>query len=268
MRMILAVCVLSAMCCSCSETAEPPPSATKPDGSGLPELVAAVERRPEDAAARRALAIALHGARRRHEAVAQFEKLVEIDPRRRHLLDLALAYKSISRIPESVAVYERILALSPDDPVVLFNLGNISLTRGDDEDALDLYRRAIAARPDYILAHYYAGQALTRLERFAEAYRTYESVLALEPKDGTEMAAQDDALYRLASLDLAMGAYERAAVYLTEVTEASPDHPNAHHALGQALMHLGRQAEATAQFEEHVRILSMQDPTGPVASGD
>lgn len=233
-----------------------------------PALVAAVERDPTDPAARRRLAIALHEGRQYEAALAHFEKLVELSPERRHLLDLALVYKSLSRIPEAVATYERILAIAPEDPVTLHNLGNVALERGDADGAIALYSRAIRARPDYLLAHYHLGSALARVERFAEAYRSFERVLQLEPANGEDLLAADDALYRLASIDLSMGAYERAAAFLAEAIAANPAHPRAHHAYGQALMQVGRREEALREFDIHMRLLAAQEPTAPVASGD
>lgn len=268
--------MLSALLCACGGSAEPeaPQSSGAPPAEVAvareidPALLADVERNPADPTARRKLAIALHDARRYQESIPHFEKLVELSPTPRHLLDLALVYKSVSRIPEAVATYERILALEPENPIVLHNLGNISLHRGDDEEAIVYYRRATAAKPDYLLAYYHMGEALARLERFEEAYRTYEKVLQLEPKNAQELLAADDALYRLASIDLAMGAYQRAATFLEQVLAADPAHLKAHHAYGQALMQLGRREEALRQFDEHMRLLAEQEPTGPVASGD
>ncbi len=279
MRAVLGVSVLSALLCACGGSGAPetPRPSTEPPGEPVvgpaakeidPALRLEVERSPADPAARRSLAIALHDARRHQESIPHFEKLVELSPILRHLLDLALAYKSVSRVPEAVATYERILALEPENPIALHNLGNISLQRGDSEAAIVYYRRATEAKPDYLLAHYHMGEALARLERFEEAYRTYEKVLQLEPQNPQELLAADDALYRLASIDLTMGAYERAAVFLEQVLAADPAHLKAHHAYGQALMQLGRREEALRQFDEHMRLLAEQEPSGPVASGE
>lgn len=247
----------------------PAPASAAEEPAPVPvELFQAVERAPDDPEARRQLAIALHDAHRRNEALEHFEKLAELSPTRRHLLDLALAYGSVTRIPEAIATYERILAGEPEDPVALHNLGNIALRRGDNDAAIDYYQRAIAADPDYLLAHYHLGEALERTERFEEAYRSYERALEMNPKDGQDLTAADDALYRLGSLDLAMGAYERAAAFLAQVIQSNPAHPRAHHAYGQALMQLGRREEAQLQFDEHMRLLATQEPSGPVATGD
>jgi tetratricopeptide (TPR) repeat protein len=246
---------------------ETPPKVTK--AAAVPQsLFDSVERNPNDPAARRALGIALHGAKRRNEAVEQFEKLVELDASRRHLLDLALAYQSVSELPEAIATYERILAMSPNDAIALHNMGNIALRSGDAPGAAALYRRAIASKPDYLLAYYHLGNAYLAAEQFREAFGSYEQALAIEPKSPAEVEAQDDSLYQLGALDLKMGAHERAMTWLRELLELNPEHPRAHYAYAQALIQTGREEEAERELEIHAELMSRRKPTGPVATGD
>lgn len=217
------------------------------------ELRAAVRNAPDDPAARRLLAIALHDVGRHFEAVDQFERLVALSPTRRHLLDLALACGDAGRDQRAVETYERILQLAPDDPVALHNLGNVARRRGNDEVAIGFYTRALESDPDYLMAHYHLGQSLERAEHPRRAYRAYENAVQIEPTDGDDVLAADDALYRLALLDLKMGAVERAASFLAQVIEANPGHPQAHRDYGEALMQLGKREEALAQLDVHMR---------------
>jgi tetratricopeptide (TPR) repeat protein len=259
-RRAFAAALLSVLAAACGGGEQTPPAAAPaaqpaPPAADVPEeLRGAVRDAPEDDLARRRLAIALHEVGRIEEALAEFEQLVARSPNRRHLLDLALAYGGAGRDAEAEATYGRLLALAPEDPVALHNLGNIALRRGDEQGAIEYYTRAVAARPDYLIAHYHLGQALQQEQRFAEAYRSFERVLEVEPHDGEDLVAADDALYRMATIDLRMGALERAAAYLAQVLEADPGHPRAHHDYGEALMRLGRREEAAAQLDLHMRL--------------
>jgi len=76
------------------------------------------------------------------------------------------------------------------------------------------------------------------------------------------------ALFRLASLDLQMGAYERAGMLLTELIRANPEHPNAYYALGQVLMQMVKVEEAQKAFATHQQIQAKQEHTSPMAHGD
>jgi len=233
-----------------------------------PELFAAVEAAPEDPRARRALAIALHEAGRREEALEHFEQLVRRAPDARHLLDLALAYGAARRPTDAEATYRRLLELEPRNAVALHNLGNLALARGDAAAARELYGKALAAKPDYLLARGHLADALRQLGQFEDAYRSYEQVLEMEPQNAAELEVYDDALYQMALLDLQMGATERAAQELAALVESVPDHPHAHYAYGRALTALGRIEEAQREMEAHRRLLAAREPVSAVAAGD
>lgn len=231
----------------------------------LGELQRAVEAAPDDPTAIRSLAIALHAEGDRDRALPHFERLVELDPSPRHLLDLALGYSSLSRLEESRATYGRLLQVDPDNAIAHHNLGNLEMRFDRIDVAMAHYQRAIQIDPNYLVAWAHLADALRRAERFKDAYRAYGRVLALEPTDAEELAIFDDALYQLAALDLKMGATERALQLLEELLFSRPDHNKAHYAHGTALMRLGRTAEAQQAFERHMKILDALQPSGTAA---
>lgn len=245
-----------------------PPVTAVPPAPVTPELIDAVTAAPDDPAARRRLAIALHAAQRRDEALVHFEKLVELQPDGRSLLELALAYASVSRPRDAETTYGRLLALEPNHPIALHNLGNLALGRGDATAATEHYRKALALKPDYLLARGHLGDALKQLGRYEEAYRSYEAVLEMEPANAQELSAFDDALYQMALLDLEMGATQRAAEILSQLVQSVPDHPHAHYAFSRALTALGRLDEARQAMATHMQLMAAQAPSGAVAAGD
>jgi tetratricopeptide (TPR) repeat protein len=243
--------------------------AAEPDRTVPQALWDAVSARPDDAEAQRDLAIRLHGAGRVAEALPHFEKVVALAPNARHLLDLALAYASASRAQDAEKTYRRLLALAPNDAIALHNMGNLAFNRGDAKAAADWYRKALAAKPDYILAQKHLADTLKKLGRYEEAYHAYERVLNdLEPKTAAELEAFDDSLYEMALLDLEMGATQRAADMLAQLVEASPENAQAHYAYSRALTALGRLDEARREIETHQRLTSGEKPTSPMATGD
>jgi tetratricopeptide (TPR) repeat protein len=101
-----------------------------------------------------------------------------------------------------------------------------------------------------------------------EAYRSYEQVLEREPRNANEASAYVDALSKLASLDLKMGAHERAGQLLTELIRLAPKHNRAHYAYGQVLLYMGREDDAQKAFDEHVRILAAEESQNLEAMGN
>lgn len=267
----LGLCTAVLVCGSCSE--EPRPTSndvsegTVPSPSPAPaptreekltlELArarAAVEQNPQDAEAHRELADLLRIANRSRESIDHFERAVELEPVSKRRLQLAIAYTAAARLTEAVAIYETLLS----DPKVrvqaLHNLGNIAFRRGDTTRAIEYYRQAIAEKPDYLLAYYHLGITLEQDGDYREAFASFNKVMQLRPAaNSSDRNAYLDALYRMASLDLAMGSHERAASLLTQLLELQPDHPNARHAYGRALMLLGREEEAREALTRHIK---------------
>ena len=244
-----------------------PPEPSRIDEAEIAALRAAMDADPDNPRTIRPLAIALYEVGEREQAVELFERAVEINADVRSLLDLALGYTKLSRYPEAEAIYGRLLEISPQHPIALHNLGNAASNVGDTDRGIELYRQAIGIKPDYLLAYAHLGDALKTAGRYREAYTTYGKVLQLEPKTGPELEALDDALYKMATLDIIMGAHQRAIEMLELLIEENPDHPSAHYAYGQALLQLGRPEEAQREFESHMRILAALEPTAPMAAG-
>ena len=245
-------------------------SASTPAGDADARVAALreeVARRPEDDETRRRLAIALHGAGKRDLAIEQFEILARRRPKdAQALFDVALAYGSGGRVDDAVAAYRRVLEVAPGHPIALHNLGNLSYKSGNAAEAADWYQKAIASKPDYLLAWYHLGDALKLGERFKDAYRAYEKVLEFDPRTPEEAEAYHDSLYKLASLDLAMGAVDRARLMLEELLRADPEHGSGYYAYGQVLLRLGRPAEAQRAFDKHASIQAKKTPTSPMAA--
>jgi len=254
-----------------AETAVATPPAVQRPGPSDAEIDAlrrSSEAAPDNVEARRRLAIALYDAGQREEAIELFEAVVEQKTTVGNLLNLGRAYTRVSRYPEADEIYRRVLASSPSHPVALHNLGNLALRRGETEAAVDYYRQATTAKPDYALAWFHLARALKEGGELQEAHRTLAHVLDLRPQTPQEAEVHRDALYEMASLEITMGAHDSAAELLAELIAVDPGHKKAHHAYGQALMHLGRVEEAQQQLQLHMEILARQETSGTMAMGE
>lgn len=236
--------------------------------AAIDRLERVLEQRPLDGEAHYRLGLALRGAKRRPDSVLHFEKAVEIGPAtRERLLDLAVAYSDVSRFTDAESVYERVFAIAPQDADAYHNLANIAVRRGDLTKAVPLFRKAIAINPRYLHAYYVLGHTLKMLGRPDEAYEAYAKVLELDPADEREQLARVDALYQIATIDLARGDDARAERRLGEVIRAVPDHRSAHWGRAQALLRLGRSEEARIEIQTHARVTASRPaPAGPMGA--
>ena len=244
----------------------PPPVEILAERPELQQLYEAALRQ-DDAATWRELARAVFDAGDGDGAIPYFERVVTLQPDVRGLLDLALVYGNASRVGPARATYERLLKLQPNHAVARHNLGNLHANVGDYQRSILEYRKAIAARPDYLMAHAHLGDSYRQLEQFREAYLSYAKAVELEPRSPAELTELDDALYKMATLDIQMGAKQRGAQLLTELIQANPDHAKAHYALGRLLVELGRVDEAQRHLDRHLQLQRNQDRGGTAAMG-
>jgi Flp pilus assembly protein TadD len=91
--------------------------------------------------------------------------------------DIAEYHMRHNRLSEATAAIKSGLAIAPDEPVLLNNLGMCSMMKGDSEQALAHFTRAASLAPGD--AHYRAnmGAALGMMGRYDESYAIYEQVL-------------------------------------------------------------------------------------------
>ncbi len=260
---VTGLCVLGALACGSDPTpqrpAPPQPregAAPQPSPQVFEALFEAVERNPGDPDAHHRLALALHHAGRREESIGHFEVLVQLSTKGQHLVELGVAYASVARLEDAEATFRKALAETPDQPIVLHHLANLGRSREDTAGAIELYLQALEIDPDYLMARFHLAETQRLAQQLREAYRSYEQVLELEPKDAAEFQTLNDALFQLGSLDLQMGATERAVEFFETLLDRAPEHPRAHRVLGEALMKLGRNEEAQAEFGTHRRIVT------------
>jgi tetratricopeptide (TPR) repeat protein len=136
-------------------TANEPPDASEsegPDGqSNLEaEARAAVEERPDDPQA---------------------------------LANLANLLANLGKAEESIAWYERALALTPDDPAVRFDFAQTLVQAGKPNDAELQFQKVIALEPENPYAHYYLAELYRSWAppRTEEAIAEYRKVIDVGP---------------------------------------------------------------------------------------
>ncbi|HWY87469.1 MAG TPA: tetratricopeptide repeat protein, partial [Gemmataceae bacterium] len=118
---------------------------------------------------------------------------------------------------------------------------------GKREEAIALFRKALALRPDHARAHHNLGVALGAERKFAEALASFREALRCQP-------TYFEALYGLGNTLVELGRHEEAVATFRETMRHKPDSVEVLTNLGMALTRLGRAGEAAVFLEQAIRL--------------
>lgn len=165
-----------------------------------------------------------------------------------------LALQRSGQYGAALAAYERALALDPEDPSLLNNIGAVRRSLGDLEGAREALRRAIELDPRYAPAWSNLGLVLDALGERQEAALAFQTALRLDPGNPSASVNLAIQYHQAGLLDEAQRLLEGALL-------RDPLMPEAHYELGRlsesrgeiekARVHYGRFLElGAARFPE------------------
>jgi tetratricopeptide (TPR) repeat protein len=155
---------------------------------------------------------------------------------------LALAAKG--RHLDAIAQFEQALATSPDDPRVLFALGNTARTLGLAGAAEQFYRRVLALQPERLEALVNLANLLRANGQFAAAIALLQPALARAPQS-------PELNLTLGSAFRELGERERAIAFTRAALAARPDYAAALGNLAD-LLSADRPEEARTLYERAI----------------
>ncbi|MDA0567458.1 tetratricopeptide repeat protein [Streptomonospora sp. S1-112] len=203
------------------------------------------------------------------------------------LIERARALLEMGRLEQAEEFARRAVAAAPERASALLTLSRVLNRRGDGEGALEAAARVVALRPDLAVTHYWYAALLGDAGRFSEGLRHAREAVRRNPGSAVELGVlarcaamvagcADEARAAAAEMlrlspadpvaqDLARGVYtrlgdwERARETAQAVVDARPADPVSRFRLGEALLNLGRHAEATAAFLSTLQQRPSQD---------
>lgn len=241
--------------------------------SGEAQALAAPEARPAEEFD---AAVAHQRARRFDEAETIYLRLLETAPGHPNVLHMLGIIEIERGQPERGAdlIQQAFPALS-ESPEPHVDLGNALRMTGKGEQAVECYRRALALRPDYVLAHTCLGSTLSEMGRFEAALGHCRTALAIDPRSLSARivlamslqsarrlpeAAQAwrevinleperaESFYQLTGQMIALGAIKEALHCADRAIALRPDNALFHCARGQVLMRLYDGERSVASF--------------------
>jgi len=207
------------------------------------ELISrAIKLQPRNAAFHANLGFALEKLRRLDDAIASYDRALEIKPDADQFYRRGNILHQLKRFADSLDSYDRALSLKPNYVEALNNRGNALRNLKRFDDALASYARALAIKPDHAEALNNRGIALRNLRRFDEAIASYDRALAHKPDYAQAFNNRGNALWELKRFEEALDSYDRALAIDPEYSEALYNR-------GMALRELARLEDALASFD-------------------
>ncbi len=150
-------------------------------------------------------------------------------------------------VDEAIVHYQKALQITPDYSEACCNLGTALLQKGDVDEAIVHYQKALQITPDFAKAHNNLGNAFQKKGRLGEAIEQFNHALEIDP-------AFAIARYNLGNTLLQKGQVAEAMEQFQKALEIQPAYPEADNNLGVALMRSGRGDEAIQWFQKALEI--------------
>jgi len=198
---------------------------------------------------------ALYEKGQRDEAVAQFRRTIELDPRHAGAYaNIATVYWNEHAAADSIPFFAKAIELSPDEfgAETYTCYGSALKITGRLDESIRVLSDAVSRDADYLAARYNLGNAYLAKGAWPDAVAMYQKVLARDAQHADAWVNLGLGLAGLGRNEEALDAY-RAAVHAAGSSKSDVLF-KAHYNGGTLLAKLGRMREARIEFAEALRI--------------
>lgn len=151
------------------------------------------------------------------------------------------------RLDEAIAQFQKVLELKPASAQAHTNLAGALLHQGRVDDAIALYQKALEIEPASADVHYNLGTTLLRKGRLDEAVAQFQEALEINPSFTKAFNNLGWDLQQMGRVDEAIDQFQSAL-------EIDPNFASAHNNLGHAYLQKGQIDDAIVEFQEVVRL--------------
>jgi serine/threonine-protein kinase len=193
------------------------------------------------------------------------------------------------RYDEARQELERAVSLQPTSEDATRLLGRVLMRQGRIDEGMEQFRRALAIRPNSVALYSDMGLSLYNAQRYAEALTAFERAIELAPTSSISLSQAGAASQMLGDDRKALEFYQRATaiqpraetfssmgtIYysLGEYAKAATAYEGAllirplgattHRNLGDAYVHLNRQADAVRAYRQAVKLAEAEVSVSP-----
>ena len=161
-------------------------------------------------------------------------------------VNLGTWYSKYGHTEAALRCYYNALHMNPDDPSVLYDVGDAFAKLGYYDEAIQDYRRALQISPNQADILNNLGFALAQKRDIADATVCFEAVLKLEPETA-------DAHNNLATVYFIQGRFSDALKEYNAALQLLPDNPQIMVNAGDTLVRLGQTTMAAGYYQRALK---------------
>jgi tetratricopeptide (TPR) repeat protein len=166
---------------------------------------------------------------------------------------LASIYKDLSKDDEAIANYELAANYDPDNPSIYLGLADLySVSKKNDNAAIQNLMKALALKPDYALAYWRLGKAYARKRNDAEAVKQFQNAIKYDPK-------LLDAYIDMAVVYDEQGNFDDAIKWALNGTEELPTEYMPYKEAARIYSHYQKNEEAIEYYEKAIGLIKAND---------
>lgn len=218
-----------------------------------PFLKAAAAADPQNLPIRLALAHSYLWSKQYSRVLDVYQEILTLDPDSAEADMLAgEALDEMSDAPGAIEMFRKAVKAKPDEPNVHFGLGYLLWSHKQYPEAITEFKAELANDPNHAQSFLYIADANIQMNQYVEAAPFLEKAVQLDPSVG------------LAHLDLGIlaandGRNEDALREFLAAEKLTPNDVNVHWRLGRLYRAMGRKEEAKAELEKASTITRSAD---------
>ena len=191
---------------------------------------------------------------RRHDAIEEFRKALELKVSSQTLTDLALTYLEIGLLHDALKLLHQARNLDPASYKPYFNLANVHYKVQNIDSALYYYQIAQEKESDLKWPYLYSGLIYTQKENYPEAINQYNGYIALD-------STNEEIFFRRAVLYSELRQWPEALADWRKVLGLNPENAEAWRNKGLSHFQAAQYDSAIAAFDEALKILPEESYT-------
>jgi len=151
------------------------------------------------------------------------------------------------QVDQAMAHFQKALEINPNYDLAHNSLGNVFLQKRQLDEAIAQFQKALEINPKYFEVHSNLGNAFLQKGQVDEAMAQFQKALEINPNYDLAHYNLGNALFQKGEVDEAIEQYQKAL-------EINPNLDEVHYNLGNALVQKGRLDEAIGQYQKALGI--------------